>query len=150
MLKNENEGDFSLKFRPNNLRGNINKDAANAEQVVGLPGWNSFVEEMRVINQAKGWWDKPRTVGDLVALMHTELSEAFQWYRILGNVDEIFWKADDETGGQKPEGFSIDLADLLIRVADMCAKYNIDLETAIRTKVAFNKLRPYRHGGKVV
>jgi NTP pyrophosphatase (non-canonical NTP hydrolase) len=50
-----------------------------------------------------------------------------------------------EAGG-KPEGFPIELADAVIRIANLCHALGIDLETAIQWKMAYNKTRPFRHG----
>ncbi len=43
-----------------------------------------------------------------------------------------------------------ELADIVIRVFDMCGHYGIDLESAIREKMEYNKKRPYKHGGKII
>lgn len=51
---------------------------------------------------------------------------------------------------EKPEGVPSELADVVIRIADMCGLYGIDLEAAIIEKMAYNKSRPYRHGGKAL
>jgi NTP pyrophosphatase (non-canonical NTP hydrolase) len=48
----------------------------------------------------------------------------------------------------KPEGLPIELADAVIRILDYCEYAGIDLGVAIRQKMAYNELRPYRHGGK--
>lgn len=40
------------------------------------------------------------------------------------------------------------LADVVIRLLDICGYLNIDLEAAIIEKMRFNESRPYRHGGK--
>ena len=32
--------------------------------------------EAHAIAKDNGWWDEPRTFGDLIALVHSELSEA--------------------------------------------------------------------------
>lgn len=48
----------------------------------------------------------------------------------------------------KPEGIPSELADIIIRVLDICAHHGIDIEQAIEDKMAFNAHRPYRHGGK--
>ena len=114
--------------------------------------FNRFAEAMHKIAVEHGWWEqgKRRTVGDLLMLMVTELSEAFQQYRISGNATEIVYVQDKETGGVKPEGVPIDFADLIIRLGDVCAGLGIDLEKAIKIKVSFNIMRPYRHGGKAV
>jgi|SRR5579864_1143521 len=78
-----------------------------------------------------GWWEQDRNNYELIALMHSELSEALEAYR----------KGDE---GHVVEEF----ADVLIRVFDMCAARGMDLERAVEEKMAFNKTRPYRHGGK--
>jgi NTP pyrophosphatase (non-canonical NTP hydrolase) len=48
----------------------------------------------------------------------------------------------------KPEGVVAELADIVIRVADLCGLYGIDLDAALEEKMAYNSTRPYRHGGK--
>ncbi len=52
------------------------------------------------------------------------------------------------TAGAKPEGIPSELADVVIRVAHFCGANGIDLAAAVREKVAFNKTRPFKHGGK--
>ena len=50
----------------------------------------------------------------------------------------------------KMEGIPSELADVIIRVLDMCEHYGIDIEAALKEKHEFNKTRPYKHGGKVM
>ena len=42
--------------------------------------------------------------------------------------------------------FVEELADVMIRLADLCGGLDLDLEDAIIKKMAKNKLRPYKHG----
>ncbi len=92
----------------------------------------------------KGWWDEKRNLGELIALMHSELSEALEEYRKKNEED---WHLQyDEKG--KPVGFVVELADVVIRIADLCGRFNLDLDDAITEKMAYNKTRSYRHGGK--
>ena len=50
----------------------------------------------------------------------------------------------------KPMGFAVELADILIRVGDLAGFLGIDLDEAVRLKMAYNRTRPHRHGGKAV
>ncbi len=101
------------------------------------------IEEAFQNAQAKGWHDKPRSFGEIAALLHSEVSEAFEAHRDGHGVREIFTGADG-----KPEGIPVELADVLIRIFDFCGDAGIDLEKALRVKMDYNATRPYRHGGK--
>ena len=93
----------------------------------------------------KGWWDPPkREIPELLALIHSEVSEALEAYRI-GEIDTAWYE-----GNGKPEGFVIELADTVIRIAELCGEFGLDLESALTEKMAYNKTRPYRHGNKRV
>ena len=95
----------------------------------------------------KGWHEQERSVGDLIALMHSELSEALEEYRNGHDATEVYYNPDKP---KKPEGIPIELADCVIRIFDFCGKYGIDLEEALNEKIIYNKSRPHRHGGKKV
>jgi NTP pyrophosphatase (non-canonical NTP hydrolase) len=88
-----------------------------------------------------GWHTEPRTFGELIALAHSELSEALEAYRDGLPLSEF-------TSEGKPEGIAVELADVLIRIFDMSEELGIPLEDAIKAKMAYNKTRSYRHGGK--
>lgn len=92
-----------------------------------------------------GWWEDPRSVGELIALCHSELSEALEDFRAGKQPNEIWY----EEGG-KPCGIPTELADVVIRVMDMSEHFGIDLLDAILKKHEYNKSRPYKHGGKVL
>lgn len=107
---------------------------------------NELVKEVGQNARDHGWWDgEERTFGELIALCHSELSEALQEYRNWGSLTETHY---GDNG--KPEGIPSELADTVIRIMDMCDHYGIDLEAAIIEKHEFNKSRPYRHGNKVI
>lgn len=92
--------------------------------------------------KAHGWWDEERTFGELIALCHSELSEALEEYRNGRDMTEGYLNKG------KPEGIPVELADVVIRIMDMCEHYGIDLESAILEKHRYNLTRPYKHGGK--
>lgn len=93
----------------------------------------------------KGWYDPPKTFGEEMALVHSEVSEALECYRKSGDPALTHCSA-----GGKPEGVPSELADVLIRVFDICARYGIDIGKAVIEKMVFNEHRPYRHGNKLL
>jgi len=97
----------------------------------------------------KGWHElKARTFVEELALFHSELSEALNEVRDGHDVREVYYAPEDLSLVKKPEGVPIELADVIIRIADTCKSRGIDLEAALRLKLAFNHTRPVRHGGK--
>ena len=95
---------------------------------------------------AHGWNDEDRSFGDIIALIHSELSETLEEYRNKKGFNEIYYDSNSE----KPLGIPIELADVVIRVFDVCGKYKIDLEKAIRIKMEYNSKRPFKHGDKII
>jgi hypothetical protein len=118
----------------------------------------------------KGFWegkDPEKNIPEAIALMHSELSEALEEFRRDGlNPRFMYFSKDgkDVPGwppspvavtlieaakqGYKPEGIAAEFADVVIRIMDNCEALGIPLDTAIRIKMAYNKTRSYKHGGK--
>lgn len=105
-----------------------------------------------------GWWEEERTFGEIIALCHSELSEALEEYRDGINPNAIYHRLHPdnfkkELGAakeQKPEGIPIEMADCIIRILDYCGHAGIDIEEAVRIKHEYNRTRPYKHGGKKI
>lgn len=87
---------------------------------------------------AHGFWDKPRNKGEMICLMHTELSECFEAVR------KKEMPMDDHIPAFTQE--AAELADVIIRVADYAQGFGIDLEKAVKAKMAYNRTRPHMHG----
>lgn len=124
---------------------------------------NDFVKEVGENAVNHGWWEQERSFGELIALCHSELSEALEEYRenVPGkklNRDPLstyysgggYVASEPTEGCDKPEGIPSELADVIIRICDMCHHYGIDLEKILLDKHEYNKTRPYKHGGKVI
>ena len=130
---------------------------------------NSLSKEIHENAVEHGWWDEERSFGEIIALCHSELSEALEEYRS-GHLTvwQLCLASDghpclrdgcgDWSNGicelnsldQKPEGMAVEMADCIIRILDWCGKENIDIDDIIHRKMEYNKTRPYRHGGKAL
>lgn len=126
---------------------------------------NELAKEVHQNAVDHGWWEEERSFGDIIALCHSELSEALEEYRDLSAGSQLDKRIKSKqiyySGGgyicdqpsacsKKPEGIAVELADCIIRILDYCGKEGIDIEAAIRIKHEYNKTRPYRHGGKKI
>ncbi len=129
---------------------------------------NEWAKEIHENAVAHGWWDEQRSFGEIVALCHSELSEALEEYRSgqpnvyavcgedhtpCGGIECDHWEAFNGSCKQgvlidKPEGIAVEMADCIIRILDWCGKEGIDMDRMISLKHEYNKSRPYRHGGK--
>jgi NTP pyrophosphatase (non-canonical NTP hydrolase) len=118
----------------------------------------------RALRIAVGHGFTDATIGEDIALMHSELSEALEDHRAGKRPNEVWYLpliADIQThyatmyatpdgSPRKPCGIPSELADVIIRVLHFCGKHSIDIEKAVLEKMIYNDSRPMKHGGKVL
>lgn len=73
-----------------------------------------------------------RMVLSYLALIHSEVSEAVE-----------------EARRGQAYAMGKELADVILRVTQLCYTLGIPLEDLVYEKLEFNKTRPYKHGGKL-
>jgi hypothetical protein len=88
--------------------------------------------------KAGGWWNDLKTgepldrnAGELIALIHSEISEALEGVRKS--------KMDEHLPHRKSE--EVEMADAVIRIADYCGGRGLDLGGALAEKLAYNARR---------
>ena len=97
-----------------------------------------IVDSIHARNKIAGWWHDPKTgaplernVGELLCLVHSEISEAMEAHRK--------GLMDDKLPHRK--GIEVELADALIRICDISGGLGLDLGGAVAEKLEYN-----RHG----
>jgi NTP pyrophosphatase (non-canonical NTP hydrolase) len=90
----------------------------------------AMTAEVQEHGRADGWYDSPVSFGEAMAYLHSEVSEAFEAWRIWGLSDGTAGSAISPGGdpGAKPEGIGSEFADVLIRLLDCCVRFGVDLE----------------------
>jgi NTP pyrophosphatase (non-canonical NTP hydrolase) len=99
---------------------------------------NDLAANIFLDNVKAGWWTDLKTglplernMGELLCLVHSEVSEAMEGYR-----KDL---PDDKLPHRKM--FEVELADVLIRVFDIAGKHGLDLDGAVREKREYNANR---------
>lgn len=84
------------------------------------------------------WWRDLKTgekiirnKGELLCLIHSEISEVLEGVRKNTMDDHLPHRRSEEA----------EMADALIRIFDYAGEYNLDIEGAVREKMAYNAVR---------
>jgi hypothetical protein len=135
-----------------------------------LSKWSQEIHEWSTGN---GWWSRSTdNIAGKLLLVHSEISEAAEELRAAGpcphGAPDVDWDdlrrveyehpqqpeirldfAEDSKGNLlKPVGFRSELADTMIRILDIYGRIGADPDEDMRAKMAYNKTRSNRHGGK--
>lgn len=99
--------------------------------------FNRIAQSIYHTTKEKGFWDTERNDGEMIALIHSELSEALEALRSGNPKDKNL-----------PEFSSVEVefADAVIRIMDTCHARKWRLAEAILAKMNYNKTRSYKHG----
>lgn len=81
-----------------------------------------------------------------IALAHSELTEALEAYRDKCWSETVAFSNPPD----KPIGVGPELADVIIRVLDMCDIWGIDIEHEMNRVLAYGWTRSYQHGGRTL
>jgi len=122
---------------------------------------NILSKQLHENNKAKGFYEDEKNIGEMLCLIHSEVSEALEADRKNSYADldkfnsgfhnrvksyDIAWKEVFEL--HIKDTFKDELADVMIRVMDLAAFKKINLEKHIELKMFYNSLRAYKHGKK--
>jgi len=107
---------------------------------------NRLRDSLHNVARDHGWHDDAYTPEQFLALqvpnIHGEVSELWEALR-RGELNKPCDKSGCDLSCQEEE-----LADIVIRVFDICGRLNINIGRAILEKSRYNETRPYRHGNK--
>ena len=127
----------------------------------------NLIEKAHLTAKVKGFWDTERNVSEMLMLIVSELAEAQEALRKEHNcepistnelhldlqlnaqddefkLDVLEWKHKFEENVKS--SFEDEIADVAIRLFDLCGGLKIDLEKHIELKMKYNSLRGYKHG----
>jgi NTP pyrophosphatase (non-canonical NTP hydrolase) len=92
---------------------------------------NDFCYLSHGCSRHAGWWDDERNFGELIALIHSEISEAMEGGR------------KDDMDGHLPDysAVAVELADAVIRIGDLAGALGIPLGDVVIAKMKYNAQR---------
>ncbi len=118
---------------------------------------NELAKQVHENAKSKGFFDSEKNIGEMLCLIHSEVSEALEADRkdrhtkssiigVNGWVSNADFKPSFERNVK--DTFEDELADVMIRVMDLAAFKGIDLEAHIKAKMRYNAMREHKHGKK--
>lgn len=96
---------------------------------MNVSGLNEKMIQVRELADAKGFSSDPERIWEMLALIHSEVSEATDAYK----------------KGEPMEHVGEELADAVIRILHLLSALNLDAEQLFQDKMKRNWERPYRY-----
>lgn len=93
-------------------------------------GLNIKMRQVREMADAKGFSSDPARIWEMLALIHSEISEATDAYK----------------KGQPLDKVGEELIDAVIRILHLLSALNLDAEELFEHKMEINWARPYKYG----
>jgi NTP pyrophosphatase (non-canonical NTP hydrolase) len=93
-------------------------------------GLNSLMRRVRELADSKGFSSRPERIWEMLALIHTEVSEATDAYK----------------KGQPAELVGEELVDAIIRILHLLSALDLDAAELFEHKMSVNWSRPHRYG----
>lgn len=120
---------------------------------------NDYMDECFKIANEKGWWRQysKEQIGSLEVIKLTADEILSKLMLIVSEVSEATEEAREKdfnprlikfSSNGKPEGFGIEIMDVIIRSLDLLGALGCNSEQLYQLKTEYNKTRPDRHGGK--
>jgi len=127
-----------------------------------IEGLNKASKEIYEANKLKGFDVAESNIGQTLMLIVSEVAEAMEADRKSKHADIrrcLFNCESQQVHGDLltfkdsfeisiKDTFEDEIADIAIRLFDLCGAFKIDIEKHIDLKLKYNSLREYKHGGK--
>lgn len=136
-----------------------------------IPTLDEIAERIHANAAAHGFWPhEGRNFGEMMPLVHSEVSEALEEFRVHGYDDPIYVPVHkqgcdhsgdgltepkrDDCGHPdcKPEGVAVELVDAIIRLLDTLHHVrqidggSFSIDELVERKMTYNEGRPFKHG----